>query len=299
MSPTPAIKRTIEISRASYVRVRDSQLVIEQDGAEVGTVPVEDIGVLLIDSPAVVTTAAALMACWKQNAVVILCDERHLPGAMLLPLEGHTLTARVMTAQVAAPEPRKKRLWQQIIKAKISAQCHVLEKLGQSVKPLRRLVAKVRSGDPANVEAQAARFYWPRLFGRSFRRDPDQDGANSLLNYGYAVVRAAVARSICAAGLSPALGLKHSNQYNAFCLADDLVEPLRPLVDLRVREVVTEFGDPVSVCKETKARILDLLSWPLETAGQKAPLLVATHQFAASVRSVLTGETERAAIPCI
>jgi CRISPR-associated protein Cas1 len=291
------IKRTVEISRPSYLSLRERQLVIEQEDRDVATVPIEDLGVLIIDSPAVTCTQGLLMACWQQNVVVVLCDEKHMPGALVQPIAAHTLHQKVLRQQVMAPAPRKKRLWQQIVRAKIEAQAAVLRSVGAEYKRLLAMARRVRSGDAGNLEAQAARFYWLRLFGSDFRRDRESEGVNSLLNYGYAIVRAATARAIVGAGLHPALSIFHRNQYNSMALADDLVEPLRPLIDLRVKELYD--AGLVELNRDSKARLLEALSWPVKIGESRFPLLVALHQYAVHVRACLAGERSQAIIPTI
>lgn len=292
------IKRTVEISNPSRLRIETSQLVIEQNDQEAGRIPIEDLGVLILDHPAVSLTHGVLEACAGSNAVVVLCDKRHMPVSVLQPMEAHTLHARILAEQIRAREPTKKRLWQQIVQAKIAAQARNLDAIGADGKVLFEMARRVKSGDPVNLEAQAARVYWVRLFGLDFRRDTDGDGLNALLNYGYAILRATVARAISAAGLHPALGLHHSNQYNSFALADDLMEPLRPLVDMRVCELRTEMGAEIKVEKQTKQRLLGVLTWPVRCGSDASmPLMVATHSYAASVRRVLIGEARGPEIP--
>lgn len=300
MSGTPATKRIVEISRASYVRLRDAQIVVEQDGAEVGSVPPEDIGFLVIDSPAVVLTAAALGACWQHNAPVILCDSRHLPGAVLLPIAGHSLHTAILAEQMSATPALKRRLWKQVVQAKIRAQVAVATKVGAPSKALARLIPRVTSGDASNVEAQAARYYWHQVFGREFRRNTEAEGLNSLLNYGYSVMRSLVARAICAAGLHPAIGLSHSNQYNPLCLADDLMEPLRPFVDLRVWELSQKLKpSELEISRETKGELLGVAVASYRIDGQTKPLLVGVHEYVASVRRILSGQAKVIRVPVI
>lgn len=290
------IKRIVEIGNPRYLHLKHGQLIVEQDKAEVGRVPVEDLGVLILDHPAIVYTQALLVACWEANVVVVICDARHMPSAVLMPMEGHTLHSKVLQAQIAASEPTQKRLWQQIVQAKINAQAHVLHSVTGDSAPLPQYAKRVKSGDPENFEAQAARIYWPRLFGKAFRRDQEADGINALLNYGYAIIRGAVARALSGAGLHPALGVHHTSQYNAFCLADDAMEPFRPLVDLRVRELCPNEVAP-ELNQPTKAQLLDVLNWPLAYGDGKFPLLIAMHHYAASIRQVLMGEVRDVCVP--
>lgn len=293
------IKRIVEISNPSYLHLRNRQMVIEREGAELGSVPIEDLGVLILDHPAITHTQALLTACFENNVVTLVCDSKHLPSAILLPLDGHTLHSKTLGLQIAATEPACKRLWQRVVQAKIREQAKVLHSATGDDKPLYAYAAKVKSGDPDNIEAQAARIYWQRLFGKSFRRDPDTPGINSMLNYGYAVMRGAVARAVVGAGLHPALGVHHRNQYNSFALADDLMEPLRPLVDIKVYEVCELLPDTPELTPQNKRALLEILDWDCTIASRKLPLMVALHQYAASVRKVLAGEEKEVEIPVL
>lgn len=289
-------KRIVEIGGPRYVHMSHGQLIVTHKDEEIGRVPIEDLGVLILDHPAIVYSQAVLVACWEAKVVVIICDGRHMPSAVLMPMSANTLHTKVLREQIGASEPIKKRLWQQIVRAKITRQAMVLKSVSGHDTPLRHYAKRVKSGDPENLEAQAARLYWPRLFGDSFRRDPNGDGINGLLNYGYAIVRAAVARALSGAGLHPALGIHHSNQFNPFCLADDAMEPFRPVIDMRVFEISTKNGE-AELDKEAKAQILDVLNWPTEQAGAKFPLLIALHHYAASIRRALTGEAKNIIVP--
>ena len=226
----------------------------------------------------------------------MICARNHLPAGLLLPLGEHTEVVWRIHDQLAAKKPLKKQLWRQLVQVKIRAQAANLAADSPVRRKLLILAREVRSGDPANVEAQAARVYWQALFGEAFRRNPDGDGANSLLNYGYAVLRAAVARAIVGAGLLPALGLHHANRGNAFCLADDLIEPLRPLVDARVRALAA--SDCVELNPKTKAVLLEILTAEVRVAEQTGPLLVALHRMVASLVHCYQGAAKRLEIPC-
>lgn len=291
------IKRIVEVNSHAHLRLRDNQLVIERSEGETAQVAIEDLGVLILDHHSITHTQQVLCACWQNNVAVVVCDERHLPGALLLPLEGHSTQSRIIANQINVSEPAKKRLWQTIVRAKIRGQARVLESVVGDSAPLIVYADKVKSGDPDNIEAQAARIYWQRLFGGDFRRNHEHGGINALLNYGYAIVRAAIARALVGAGLHPSLGLHHHNQYDALCLADDLVEPLRPLVDLRVYELREHEKEDLELNRETKRGLLDILTRNVSVNGQKLPLMVAMHNYAASVRDALSGETKNIAIP--
>jgi len=293
------IKRIVDISNPSYLHLRNSQLVIERDRKEVGTVPIEDLGVLILDHPAITHTQGLLAACCKNNVAIVFSDEKHLPGAVLLPLMGGALHSKTIGQQIQVTDPVRKRLWQEIVQAKIRAQASVLLEVHGIDEPLFTFVGKVKSGDPDNIEGRAARIYWRKLFGKDFRRDPDLPGINSLLNYGYAVLRAAVARSIVATGLHPALGVHHHNQYDSLCLADDLMEPLRPAVDRKVYAVQDkpQISQISQITTEMKRELLSLLSDPFTVQKKSLPLITALHHYAASVRKVICKETKKVVIP--
>lgn len=293
------IKRIVEISNPAYLHLRNRQMLIEREGAEIGSVPVEDLGVLILDHPGITHTQGLLTSCFENNVVVLVCDGKHLPSAILLPLDGHTLHSKTLGQQIAATEPNCKRLWQRIVQAKVREQAKVLHSATGNDKPLHAYAARVKSGDPDNIEAQAARIYWQRLFGPEFRRDPDTPGINAMLNYGYAVLRGAVARAVVGAGLHPALGVHHRNQYNSFALADDLIEPLRPLVDIKVYEICELLPEIPELTPQNKRALLEVLSWDCTVGERKLPLMVALHQYAASVRKVLAGEEKEVEIPAL
>lgn len=302
------IKRTIEISQnPAHLTVRLRQLVLlsrEPGRTEpIASIPCEDIGVLLVEHAGSSYTHAALTALLEHDAAVVICGRDHLPAGLLLPLNNHSQTVWRVQAQIAAPRPVRKRLWRDVVRAKIRAQAANLRAGSAARSRLLRLARGVRSGDPDNVEAQAAQLYWGAWLDgitaagldRPFRRNPDLSGINALLNYGYAVVRAAVARSIVAAGLIPVIGIHHSNRSNSFCLADDLVEPLRPLVDRVGRSLIGD--DAVEFTTHTKAALLGVLTCEVRTGEQSGPLLVALPRYVASFVRVLTGEARELTIP--
>lgn len=294
------IKRTLEISREpAQLSVRNEQLVLRRDGQTVGQVPCEDIGVVLVDHPQTTYTHGALAKLAESDAAVVICGRDHLPAAILLPMADHSQVVWRLDAQLAVSRPLRKQLWKQLVVAKIRAQARNLPADVAAYKKLLSLARNVRSGDPANVEAHAARVYWANwLWQEEFRRDPDGTGLNGFLNYGYAVVRAAVARAIVAAGLLPSVGIHHCNRSNAFCLADDLIEPLRPLVDDRVRELhrqgYTELDQPA------KAALLEILADPVALgSGDEigGPLMVQLHRYVASLVRCYAGKARELEIP--
>jgi CRISP-associated protein Cas1 len=277
------IKRVIDISDAAYIHLKHQQLLIDKKSKTVGQVAIEDLGVLILQHPAIVLSQQVIIACQKNKVVIVFCDDKHLPYSVILPIgESHTLHNKILKQQIAISEPTRKRLWKQIVQHKIKEQVRTLAILDKSTTRLERLVTQVKTGDSENCEALAAQAYWKLLFGEGFRRDVDLDGINSLLNYGYSIVRAVVARSICGAGLHPTLGLFHKNQYNALCLADDIMEPFRPWVDLVVYKMAAR-GE-VGINKQSKKELLELLNEAVQYDRKKMPFMVALHLLMADLK---------------
>jgi CRISPR-associated protein Cas1 len=290
------IKRTIEISEGpTFLNIENDQLVITRAGERIGSVPCEDIGVLLVDQRATTYTHATLTRLMQRGAAVILCAENHLPVGVLLPLENNDLHTERLRAQVAAGLPLRKRLWSQIVVHKIRGQAGNLPADHPQRRRLMAMAGEVKSGDTTNCEGQAARFYWPALLGEDFRRDPEGAWPNPLLNYGYMVFRAAVGRAIVAAGLHPAIGLYHSNRNNPFVLADDLVEVFRPRVDRAVVEFLKVGGSEIN--KEAKRCVLSLLSESISVGGQDGPLMVGLHRMLSSLVRCLQGSDKQLELP--
>lgn len=256
----------------------------------------EEIAVIIAAHPQISFTQQVLNGLSEHGALLIGCDGKRLPSSMMLPLQSHSLLTERFARQAAVKAPLKKRLWQQIVRAKILAQGRTLERAGGKASGFAALAKQVRSGDPANVEARAARRYWPRLMGEEFRRDPNGSGANSLLNYGYAVLRAIIARAICASGLHPALGLHHHNRYNAFCLADDLMEPFRPLVDAAVFRHL-KAGGSHQLDRTAKGELLEALGGRCLLEGEQRSLFECAERLAGSLWSVFAGEARRLTLP--
>lgn len=279
------------------LRLADRALVVERLEQAPLRVPLEDLGVLIIDHPQVTLTAPLLQACSASGTAIVVCDAKHLPSSALLPFAGHSLHARVVQAQAAASRPTRKRLWAAIVRAKIRAQAECLARCGGDSAALAAFAERVRSGDPDNVEAQAAQAYWPRLFGAAFRRDPEAEGINALLNYGYAIVRTAVARALVGSGLHPALGLHHRNQYNPYALADDLMEPLRPAVDGTVHALTASGSSAPVIARPIKEVLLGITALDAEVGGERLPFFVALPRFTASIVRVLQGEADAPLIP--
>ena len=253
--------RILDFSReGARLRARDEQLVIEQAGRTPQRVPFSDIAVLIVSHPRVHFSQSVLASLLNHGGLFVACDVRHMPRGMLLPLDAHSTQAERFRLQAAASLPFKKRIWQQIVRAKLHAQGQLLTRLYREDFGLCGMSARVRSGDSTNLEAQAAQRYWRKLFSdSSFRRNIDADDQNRFLNYGYAVLRAMVARAVTASGLHPTFGLHHSNRYNAFALADDLMEPFRPIVDERVVSLIREYGTRHSMGPEQKGELIGTL----------------------------------------
>lgn len=294
------IRKTVEFSTpGTRLSVANSQLVVERPDLPKATLPIEDLGVVIVDDIQATYTQSVFLSLLEAGATVLVTGRDHLPAGMMLPLDAHHVQTERHRAQVETSAPVRKRAWQAIVRAKIVQQATVLSHFTGSHGGLAPMARRVRSGDPDNLEAQAAQRYWPRLFGKTFRRDREADGVNALLNYGYAVVRAAVARGVVAAGLIPSLGVHHRHRGNPFCLADDLLEPYRPYVDWRVRQMAGEDGEsaPDLAERETRAELLSLLNETVHVGGRREPLLLAFHTSAASLCRTLTGGDRTLALP--
>lgn len=294
------IRKTLEFSTpGTRLSVSHRQLVIARPDQPKVTRPIEDLGVVIVDDVRATYTQSVFLELLDAGATVLVSGRNHLPVGIMLPLDAHHVQTERHRAQVAAKEPVKKRVWQALIRAKIMQQAAVLTHFTGGHAGLAHMAGRVRSGDPENLEARAAQRYWPRLFGTVFRRDRDADGVNALLNYGYAVIRAAVARAIVAAGLIPTLGVHHRNRSNPFCLADDLFEPYRPYVDWRVKLLVSDETSPPPDLsqKETRAALLSLFNETVQVEERRLPLLYAIQAGAASLCRALTGGDRSLVLP--
>ena len=292
------IKRTLYFGNPARLSITQQQLVIKTDEKE-SSVPIEDIGVIVIDHYQISVTHAVLHILLENNAAVITCNDKHHPTGLLLNLDGHTQQSEKFQAQVEASEPLKKQLWQQTIKAKIQNQSAVLEKWEIDNSYLKRYVQLVLSGDTSNQEAQAARYYWKVLFNEEdpfFTRERFGEYPNNFLNYGYAILRATVARGLVASGLLPTLGIHHRNKYNAYCLADDIMEPYRPYVDHLVKEIMME-SDEQELTTEIKRRLLNIPNIDLNIDGKDSPLMVGLQRTTASLAACYEGKTKKILYP--
>lgn len=298
------IKRTLCFSHPAYLSLRNGQLVVKLDPHDdeperQATVPIEDIGVVVLDHRQITLTHGALSALVDNNAAVVTCDDRHMPVGLLLPLEGNTIQSERFQDQIDASLPLRKQLWQQTVQQKIRNQAALLHELhGIEVGNMKKWAGEVLSGDSTNLEGRAAAFYWSHMFPTlpSFTRSREGDYPNSLLNYGYAILRAVIARALVGSGLLPTLGIHHHNRYNAYCLADDMMEPYRPYVDRLVVQTMAECGD-VEITTDIKRRLLTVPTLEVTISGQRSPLMVAATQTTASLARCFSGENRRISYP--
>lgn len=306
------IKKTICFSNPAYLSLRNGQLVIKLPEVERSDMPdemkpqleltrsIEDLGVVVLDHKQITITSGAIEALLDNNCALITCDSRSMPIGLMLPLSGHTVQSERFRQQLDASLPLKKQLWQQTVQAKISNQAAVLSLYSsEETRCMRVWAADVRSGDPENLEARAAAYYWRYLFAHieGFTRARDGVYPNALLNYGYAILRAVVARALVSSGLLPTLGIHHHNRYNAYCLADDVMEPYRPYVDELVVQLVREFGVVDEMTKEMKMRLLTIPTLEVSISGRRSPLMVAVSQTTTSLFHCFEGTSHKLVYP--
>ena len=296
------IKRTIVIERPARLSFATDQLVVSMDAddgtRQERTVPIEDMAVLVIETPQATLTNALLAELVSRQVAVITCNDRHMPVGLLMPLEGNTLQSARFQMQMEVSVPLKKQVWSQLIKMKLINQSQVLQRSGREADALVHWSKEVRSGDPDNLEARGAAHYWPRLFDDvNFRRTRDGQPPNHLLNYGYAIVRAAVARALVSSGLMPTYGVHHRNQYNAYCLADDVMEPYRPFVDDIVLSEGGRLGYPEELTRDWKETLLQVLTTDVYIQQERSPLLVAVSKTSSSLVKVFEGSQKRVDLP--
>lgn len=288
----PTTEHIVDVSAfGARLQVKHENLVISQGDEPAGRMPLDEVAVLVVSHPAVTYTQAVLSGLMEAGGAFVCCDARRMPNGLLLPLAGHHLHSERLQVQLAATAAMKKRAWQQIVQAKIRAQAQVLTSLHGADGGIAVMADRVQSGDPKNVEAQAARRYWPLLFQNpEFRRNRDADGANALLNYGYGVLRAVVGRAIASSGLHPGLGIHHHNRYDAFCLADDLMEPYRPLIDHAVAAYVKEAGEDAALDKDAKSQLIAPLMAHYPIGAEQRSFFEIAHLGAVSLVKVFQGE---------
>jgi len=307
------IKRTLCFNNPAYISLKNEQLVVKLPEVEtndslpesfkasaVRTIPIEDIGVVVLDDPRITITQGALQHLLENNCAVISCNASHLPIGLLLPLDSNTTQNERFRNQLDASVPLHKQLWQQTIQYKIRNQAAVLKQVtGEEQNNMLAWVEQVRSGDPDNLEARAAAYYWKTIFPSipHFVRGREELPPNNLLNYGYAILRAIVARSLVASGLLPTLGIHHHNRYNAYCLADDIMEPYRPYIDLKVLEIVNSGAKYEDITTELKQQLLVIPIIDVNIGGQRSPLMIAAGQTTASLYKCYSGESRKILYP--
>ncbi len=308
------IKRTLCFSNPAYLSLKNNQLVVRLPEVEkadlpdsfkkeaIHTIPIEDIGVVVLDHKQVTITQALLEMLLENNCAVITCDSSHLPVGLMLPLCGNTTQSERFTAQIGASLPLKKQLWQQTVQQKITNQAAVLHEMrGVVVKNMCAWASDVKSGDSENLEGRAAAYYWRNMFTDvpMFTRDREGVAPNNLLNYGYAILRAVVARALVSSGLLPTLGIHHHNRYNAYCLADDVMEPYRPYVDRLVVAITQKFGYQEELTTDLKRELLIIPTLDVVIGGQRSPLMIAATQTTASLYRCFAGEQRKIVYPVV
>jgi len=286
------IKRTLHFSNPAYLSLKDNQLSIDLPQLKVlgekeskKSVPIEDIGIILLDHKQITITHSCIAALLQNNAVLITCDDSHHPTGMMLPLDGHDTQSERFRYQIDASLPLKKQLWQQTVQAKILNQAAVLAERGISYDNMLYWAKSVRSGDPDNYEGRAAAYYWKNVFPKKidFFRGREGDPPNNLLNYGYAILRAITARGLVSSGLLPTLGIHHRNKYNAYCLADDIMEPYRPYVDQIVLGIIDRGENFLELSTSIKQQLLGIASVDVKFEKNRSPLMVGMQTTTASL----------------
>lgn len=307
------IKKTLYFGNPTYLSLRDAQLVIKMPEIEKNdtlpdpykkalerTIPIEDIGVVVLDNKRITITTGVMEALLDNNCAVITCDSKNMPTGMMLPLTGNTLQSERFRDQIDASLPLRKQLWQQTVKQKIANQENVLHLYTTTnTNCMKVWVGEVKSGDVENMEARAAAYYWKNLFPDipDFVRGRDGEPPNNLLNYGYAILRAVIARALVGTGLLPTLGIHHHNRYNAYCLADDIMEPYRPYVDELVIQIMHEEDDYTVLTRDIKAKLLQIPVLDVVIDGKRSPLMIAAGITTASLYKCYSGERRLISYP--
>ena len=291
------IKRVLCFENPARLSLKLAQMVVElQDVTR--TLPIEDIGVVILDHKQITITHALIDALLANNVAIVTSNDKHLPVGLMLPLDGNTLQSERFRAQIDASEPLKKQMWQQTIVAKILGQAHVLGTQLIEHNNMLKWAKDVRSGDPENMEARAAAFYWRNMFEKdAFIRDPQGLPPNNLLNYGYSIVRAMMARALVGAGLLPTLGIHHHSRYDAYCLADDIMEPYRPFVDMKVLEMWKNGGITSDISSDQKRELLGITTMDVSISGHRSPMMLAIQTTAQSVQKCYSGEARKIIYP--
>lgn len=292
------IKRTLHFSNPAYLSLQQDQLNIDLPHLKTlgekeskKSVPIEDIGIVILDHQQITITHACIAALLENNAAIITCNHSHLPTGMMLPIDGHDIQSERFRYQIDASQPLKKQLWQQTVQYKILNQAAVLFDRGVPCDNMVYWARNVRSGDPDNYEARAAAYYWKNVFPKKvdFFRGRDGDPPNNLLNYGYAILRAIVARGLVSSGLLPTLGIHHRNKYNAYCLADDIMEPYRPYVDQIVLRIIDNGENFLELGTSIKSQLLGIATVDVQFEKGKSPLMVGLQSTTSSLAKCYEG----------
>ena len=289
------LKKSLLLENKASISTKNLQLVIKTETRE-STIPIEDIGYLVIDHPEVYLSIPALNLLIDNNTAVIICNTNHLPNGMFLNLNSHHIQQEIFKNQINASAPLKKQLWQQTITEKITNQGKLLQKITLKTNNFEFLASKVLSGDSSNMEGVAANFYWKSFFEHNFKRERFGDYPNNFLNYGYAILRAATARALSGSGLLNTLGIHHKSKYNAFALADDIMEPFRPIVDEKVAEIMQNYSEQ-ELNTAIKAELLQILTRTVYFKEEKSPVMVALQKTASSLQQCYTGERKKIKYP--
>jgi CRISP-associated protein Cas1 len=313
------IKRTIYFSNPAYLSKKDDQLIVKypeekkevdetivqdanikyQSRSNQNSIPIEDIGVIVLDNQQITLSHGLISSLLENNTALITCNNTHLPVGLFLPLESNQIQSEKFQDQISVTEPLKKQLWQQTISAKIFNQGMLLAKRGNRNENMKLWSKKVRSGDPDNYEARAAAYYWKNLFPKEFEFERDRYGLppNNLLNYGYAILRAIIARGLVSSGLLPTLGIHHHNKYNAYCLADDIMEPYRPYVDDMISTFIDDGEDFTELTPSIKKQLLTIPTITININNEESPLMVGTQRTTASLAKCFGGESRKIIYP--
>lgn len=296
------IKRTLYFGNPAQLRKKDAQLQIDLGGdaeKQIVTIPIEDIGVVVLDHPQIMLSQALIAALNESNVAIINCDAKHLPLGVMLPMFSHHAFTERMYQQIESSMPLRKNLWQQTVMAKIKNQAAVLQLSGFDDAKMKYYASIVKSGDTENVEGRAAAWYWQHLFGdeHDFNRDRFGDSPNHLLNYGYAVLLAIVARGLVSSGLLPSMGIHHRNKYNPWCLASDIMEPYRPYVDKLVLEIRRKNPDTEVLTPEIKKQLLQIPAMDVKIDGKMSPLMVGLQRTTASLSACFEGTNRKLLYP--
>ena len=291
------IKRVLCFENPARLSLMLAQMVVElQDVTR--TLPIEDIGVVILDHKQITITHALIDALLANNVAIVTSNDKHLPVGLMLPLDGNTLQSERFRAQIDASEPLKKQMWQQTVVAKILGQSHVLGTQHIEHNNMFKWAKDVRSGDTDNMEARAAAYYWRNMFEKdAFIRDPQGLPPNNLLNYGYSVIRAMMARALVGAGLLPTLGIHHHSRYDAYCLADDIMEPYRPFVDMKVLEMWKKGSITSNISSEQKRELLGITTMDVNISAHRSPMMLAIQATAQSVQKCFSGEARKIIYP--